>query len=304
MTKKIVLYVILSAMLISGCNQAGGNPFNERTEENRVQKEDTMNGPEEKPTASESGDISDSSQTEEESLKDTYIPIGEDFDNYYSGGIGGYAEEMETQYDRMISDEETGTEETTAGGSRGSEVKNELVISDIFIPEDECLKHTPFMSGSVECVLQDNPNLERVKSEERANGYFNYWKGDGIEYVTYGEEQNICGIIISDHYSLDCGLKIGMEEADLQKNFPVMDRYEKENLLRERGQIIFSGNMMCDKLGPLQTTDYDYAYACVCGASEEEVEEYQINVTTGYSVTAFIKDGKVCKIVLDLPMAG
>ena len=86
--------------------------------------------------------------------------------------------------------------------------------------------------------------------------------------------------------------------------FDFLEMHEKENLLRERGQIIFLSNIMCDKLEPLRTTDYDCAYACVCTASEEEVEEYQINVTIGYSVTAFIKDGRVCKIVLDLPMAG
>ena len=90
-----------------------------------------------------------------------------------------------------VSDESLETEKTTADVFQDSMIKNELIISDIFIPEDECLKHTPFMSSSVECVLQYNPNLERVKSEEGANGYFNYWKGDGIEYVTYNEDLNM-----------------------------------------------------------------------------------------------------------------
>lgn len=61
---------------------------------------------------------------------------------------------------------------------------------------------------------------------------------------------------------------------------------------------------MNDKMGPLQTTDYDCVYAYVRGASDEEVEEYEINGTIAYSVAAFIKEEEVCKIVLDRPTAG
>lgn len=193
-------------------------------------------------------------------------------------------------------------EETTADGLL-SIVKDELTIQDILVPEDECLRDTPFMAGSVECVMKYNPDLERIKSEEHFNYCFNYWKGDGIEYVTTSEDLDIYGLIITANYSLNCGLKIGMRESDLQKYFPVMEKYEKGNLKEGRGQIIFAGNLMTDKLGALQTTDYDCAYACVCAASEKEVEKYQIKVTTAYSVTAFVKDEEVCKIVLDLPMA-
>ena len=182
-------------------------------------------------------------------------------------------------------------------------IKYNLTIRDILIPEDAYLKSVPFMVGSMEGVLTYNPNLKKTKSEEGANGYFNYWTGSGIEYITYGEDWGIYGLIISSDYSLNCGLKIGMKESELQKYFPVMEKYEKRNLKKE-GQIIFAGNMMRDKLGPLKTTDYDCVYACVCAASEKEVEEYKIYGTIAYSVTAFVKDGKVCKIVLDLPTAG
>lgn len=183
-------------------------------------------------------------------------------------------------------------------------VKNELTIPDIFIPEDECLKNAPFMTGSMECVLKYNPELERVKSVDHANGYFNYWKGNGIEYITHSARTNIFGLIITDHYSLSCGLKIGMKESDLQQQFPVMEKFEKGNLTEGRGAIVFPSSLMNDEMGPLSTTDYDYVYACACAASDEEVEEYQIAGTIAYSVTAFIKNGKVCKIVLDLPTAG
>lgn len=200
-----------------------------------------------------------------------------------------------------IMQEETGRETDT--GSQDV-VKNELTIPDIFIPEDECLKNALFMTGSMECVLKYNPELERVTTVDHGNGYLVYWKGDGIEYVDFCEDMDIYGIVITDHYSLNCGLKIGMEESDLQQKFPVMEKFEKGNLTKGQGIIVFSSSLMNDEMGPLSTTDYDYVYACACAASDEEVEEYQITGTIAYSVIAFIKNGKVCKIVLDLPTAG
>lgn len=182
--------------------------------------------------------------------------------------------------------------------------KNELMVQDILIPEDACLKNTPFMTGNMECVLEYEPNLERIKSEEGANGYFNYWIGDGIEYVTFAEDRDIVGVIINNSYSLNCGLKIGMKETELREHFPMMEKCEKGDLKKGDGLIAFNSSIMNDEIGPLQTTEYDCAYAYVGRASDEEVEEYQINVTIAYSVVAFIKDGMVCKIVLDLPMAG
>lgn len=196
-------------------------------------------------------------------------------------------------------------EETVAADiSEDPEIKNEWMIRDIFIPEDPCLKDTPFMNGSIECVLKYEPDLERIRSEERANGYLTYWIGDGIEYVTHFEDLDIIGVIISDNYSLSGGLKIGMKETELQERFPMMDKCEKGDLEKGEGMIVFASSIMNDKMGPLQTTDYDCVYAYSRGASDKEVEEYEINGTIAYSVAAFIKEGEVCKIVLDRPTAG
>ena len=79
--------------------------------------------------------------------------------------------------------------------------KNELTIQDILISEDECLKNTPFMAGSVECILAHYSDMEQIRSEEGANGYFNYWIGDGIEYITYSEDPDIAGVVIKGFLS-------------------------------------------------------------------------------------------------------
>lgn len=191
MDKKLVLYAVVSAMLITGCYQAGDRLTDEKTGGDSIPKETSISGPEEEITIGESEKISEADQVEEESLidqailnnthniyrgyigdteirmkisrqndlltaafitradeewdfegeivndaefelrnpngdfmngaveeqdgfitlsgngaisgqetvfsmtKETYMPIGEDFDNYYSGGIGGDPEEIE-----------------------------------------------------------------------------------------------------------------------------------------------------------------------------------------------------------------
>lgn len=191
MDKKLVLYAVLSAMLISGCAQAEERSTDGETGGDPIPKETSISGPEEEITIGESENISEADQMEKESLMDqailnnthniyrgyigdteirmkisrqddlltaafitradeewdfegeivndaefelqnpngdfmngavkeqdgfiilsgngeisgqeivfsmteeTYMPIGEDFDNYYSGGIGGYPEEIE-----------------------------------------------------------------------------------------------------------------------------------------------------------------------------------------------------------------
>lgn len=66
MAKKLILSLLLSAALVSGCVQAEESSFNERTEEHDAQKENSMSASEKEPAASESEDISDTKEIETE----------------------------------------------------------------------------------------------------------------------------------------------------------------------------------------------------------------------------------------------
>jgi len=226
---------------------------------------------------------------------------------------------QETIQDQADSTDESVAEsqvssEQVAEYSENKTVKNELLLEDLFIPEDECLKDASFMTANImESILKYYPDLVPVKSEERLNGHFNYWKRDGIEYITAGHEyyrteygadgneteviekyegMEVMGLSIVSGCSFSCGLRLGMTESELKQYFPCMEKRDEKEL---RSMI------MRDKMGPLQTTDFDCAYYYNRGASDEEVEKYHILRSIAYSVTAFIKDGVVCKLFLDSP---
>ena len=199
--------------------------------------------------------------------------------------------------------------EQVAEDSENKKVKNELLLEDLFIPEDECLKDASFMTTNImESILKYYPDLTPVKSEEGANGHCTYWKRDGIEYITTGcdstdaagtvikyENMEVLGLSIVSGCSFSCGLKSGMKESELKQYFPCMEKIDKIE------DTYLAGFIMRDKMGPLQTTDFDYVYHYRRGASEEEVEKYRISRSIAYSVTAFMKDGEVCKLFIDSP---
>ena len=162
----------------------------------------------------------------------------------------------------------------------------------------------------MESILKYYPDLTPTKSEEGANGHCTYWKRDGIEYITTGcdstdaagtaikyEDMNVFGLSIVSGCSFNCGLRPGMKESELKQYFPCMKKTDKiEDDYMDR--IIMSGEM-----GPLQTTDFDYAYCYERWVSEEDAEKYRISSSVAYRVIAFIKDEVVCKFFLSIPQA-
>ena len=235
-----------------------------------------------------------------------------------SSTVSGSQELIQDQTDSTA--ESPVSSEQVAEDSENKKVKNELLLEDLFIPEDECLKDASFMTTNImESILKYYPDLTPTKSEEGANGHCTYWKRDGIEYITAGheyyrteygadgseteviekyEDMDVFGLSIVSGYSFSCGLRPGMKESELKQYFPCMKKVDKDD-----DTYLISHNLR-DKMGPLQTTDFDYAYYYVRGASDEEVEKYHISRSIAYSVTAFIKDGVVCKLFLDSPMVG
>lgn len=216
-----------------------------------------------------------------------------------------------TTTNSSVSYENVAASDHVIESSESKTIKNEILLPDLFIPEDECLKNASFMTANImENILKHYPDLKPVKSEEGTNGHLTYWKRDGIEYITWGyestnadgtvqkdEDMDIVGLSIVSGCSFSCGLKPGMKESDLIQYFPCMIKFDKGD------DTYFRSSIMRDKMGPLQTTDYDYAYYYSHGASDEDVEKYHISRSIAYSVSALIKDGVVCRIVLDSPTA-
>lgn len=231
-----------------------------------------------------------------------------------SPAVSGSQETIQDQADSTAESvaESQVSSEQVAEDSENKKVKNELLLEDLFIPKDECLKDASFMTANImESILKYYPDLTPVKSEEGANGHCTYWKRDGIEYITTGcdstdaagtaikyEDMDVFGLSIVSGCSFNCGLRPGMKESELKQYFPCMKKVD------EVDNIYLNTIIRNDKMGPIQTTNFDYMYCYIRGASDEEVEKYRISGTIAYSVVAFIKDGEVCMLFLNLPTAG
>ena len=183
-------------------------------------------------------------------------------------------------------------------------MKMEIGVSDILIPEIPYLAETPFMVADIEHVLVYDSELEKIEGYEGANGHYNYWKGEGIEYVTHSSQKNLAGIVINNSdYSLANGIRVGMTELELiQTGYPFEKcKSEIDNGI---GMIIFGSGLLRDKKGPLNMTDYDYIYAYVGSASADEIKNYGIDRTSCYSIVLLMKDDVIDEVILDLPTAG
>ncbi len=204
------------------------------------------------------------------------------------------------------------TSETIAQGNANApseyqsdmDIETEIEISDILIPEIPYLAETPFMVADIDHVLAYDSELEKNEGYEGGNGHFNYWKGDGIEYVTHSSGKNLAGIVInSSDYSLANNIRVGMTELELiQAGYP----FKKCNSEVDNGieMMILGSGLLRDEKGPLNMTHYDYIYAYVGSASADEIKNYGIDGTSCYSIVLLMKDGVIDKVILDLPTAG
>lgn len=201
-------------------------------------------------------------------------------------------------------DEEPVNANTQSEYQSDMDIKEEIEILDILIPEIPYLAETPFMVADIEHVLAYDSELEKIEGYEGANGHYNYWKDEGIEYVTHSSEKKLAGIIINNSdYSLANGIQVGMTELELlQTGYP----FEKCKSEVDSGieMIIFGSGLLRDEKGPLNMTDYDDIYAYVGSASVDEIKNYGIDRTSCYSIVLLMKDGVIDKVILDLPTAG
>ena len=146
--------------------------------------------------------------------------------------------------------------------------------------------------------------MEKIEGYEGANGHYNYWKGEGIEYVTHSSEKNLAGIVINNSdYSLANGIRVGMTELELNQTGYPFEKCKSE-IDNGIGMIIFGSGLLRDEKGPLNMTDYDYIYAYVGSASADEIKNYGIDRTSCYSIVLLMKDDVIDEVILDLPTAG
>lgn len=177
---------------------------------------------------------------------------------------------------------------------------NDILISGTPLGEDR-----PFMLIDINDITLTRHTLKKTESTERANGHFIYWEDEGIIYVTHSTDTKLISLILGkSEVALNCGLKIGMKEAEIQSLDLTFKKFTKEDLLDESKSIAFASNFIRDEKNPINTEDFDSLYVYVGAIPEEELIEYEIHTTSCVSIVALIKNETISKIILDMPTAG
>lgn len=174
---------------------------------------------------------------------------------------------------------------------------------DVFVSEDTVLSDKPFMSINIEDVQNKRGELEKTESTAGSNGHFIYWKADGIVYVTHSSGQELISLFISkDEVSLNCGLKVGMTEAEISQLKMPFEKFAGKDLFDETKSIAFGSFSRYDN-SPLNLEGVESVYVYVGAVPESDMIEYNMG-TTCISIIAAVKEGVVTDIILDMPTAG
>lgn len=173
-------------------------------------------------------------------------------------------------------------------------------VADLFVDNHPVLDEKLWTWTGWSTISQmSNETYEESKSEEGANGWWVFQKGDGItylllQYTADSEPEDIAAITItSDKYQLGCGISVGMEEADLQELAIPLREFSEEEVNE------FVSGM------PLLEESYDVSYGFEEGyITEEDLKIHLKNAGMSedaypiqyVKMLVFVKDGKVSRI--------
>lgn len=198
------------------------------------------------------------------------------------------------------------TAESAQSGSDNNESSGALAADEAFTEQDAYVIGHPMLSSTLflNVGIQDIQNIEsemtKHEGEEMLDGHFTYWYGDAITYVTNSAmDEVLYGIILSeDQFELGCGLKVGMNEADIAGLSLPFEEVSKEDYPMD-------SLFVADMSSPLQVLDYDTVYLYQFGQIPESIQN-RVPALKGsrISITALVKDGTVISVFTSLPMAG
>lgn len=178
-------------------------------------------------------------------------------------------------------------------------------INDILVSGNPFGEDRPFMLIDINDITSIGHVLKKTESIEHANGHFIYWEDEGIIYVTHSTGTHLVSLILNKSgLALNCGLKIGMKEPEIQSLGLPFKKFVKEDLLDESKSLAFDSNVIRDEKNPIKTEDFDSLYVYVGAMPEEEMVKYGINTTSCVSIVAIIKNETISNIILDMPTAG
>ncbi|RGZ01599.1 hypothetical protein [Clostridium sp. AM58-1XD] len=156
------------------------------------------------------------------------------------------------------------------------ELSKTLHIYDILVPGIPALSNVPFMQADIEAIQADGAKLEKKESTKRAdggeysNGYFIYWKDNGVVYVTHSSGSSVVSLILEkDEFGLNCGLKTGMAESDVRQLPLSFKPFQKEEMFDGMNSIAFQSSFLKNADSPFYT-ETSIPRLCMSAPSRKE----------------------------------
>lgn len=171
---------------------------------------------------------------------------------------------------------------------------NRLDQKDIYIKNHPLLEKTPFYTATIDDIKENcSEVLDISYSEERIDGGFTYYKGDGITYITAEDGRLYSVILTNDDYKFGCGLKVGMDESEINNLGISFNVYNKDEIGVDKK---VNSYLLSCKIGPLSMFDFDTLYYYKATLYDETGSNYN-----GYclGLAALMKDGKLTAVFTD-----
>lgn len=189
--------------------------------------------------------------------------------------------------------------------SKKAALTNDTTSSDsissdsILIKNHSLLDTTPFYNVSMEQIEETGKEeFDITFSEERSNGRFTYYTGNGIIYISINDK-DIYSILLTDNtYELNCGIKVGMKEDEISSLELPFDEYSKDEIGVDKKISSFLLNC---KIGPVSMLDFDTLYQYNATLTSDNQNDNYDGSCIG--LLAFVKDGKVIAVSTDWPNA-
>lgn len=176
-----------------------------------------------------------------------------------------------------------------------------LKVKDFLLAEHVCLEKEYYECVDMDEIIKNENEMSIYISEEGPNGYFTYYKGDGIIYAVHSSgDSRLVGItLIDDKYTFYSGLYVGMKAEELSDlNMILQTSMGEEDPYVSQ---IVTENM---EEGPLAEMEYDEIYRITGAVAQEQLEEIGVSSALVKGFVVFINDGTVVAVATDLPTAG
>ncbi len=179
-------------------------------------------------------------------------------------------------------------------------ISSDSISSDsILIKNHSLLDTNPFYTVSMEQIGETSEEeFDITFSEERSNGRFTYYTGNGIIYISINDNDIYSILLIDNTYELNYGIKVGMKEDEIRSLDLPFDEYSKDEIGVDKK---ISSFLLSCEIGPVAMLGFDTLYQYNATLTSDDQNDNYDGSCIG--LLAFVKEGEVIAVSTDWPNA-